>query len=97
MNTFYSWLTRSDGIATFNHPGDKSLSTDDPGFNWNDFAYVPAADDQMVGIEVYNSAKDYGLLPARARQGLAPRGDRRRGPRARPLRRLGRARARPRR
>jgi hypothetical protein len=59
MDTFYSWLTASDGIATFNHPGDKKLSTSDPAFNWNDFAYVPAADPQMVGIEVYNSASDF--------------------------------------
>ena len=67
MGTFYSWLTRplllgggSDGLATFNHPGDKKLSTSDPAYNWNDFAYAPAADDQMVGIEVYNSASDFG-------------------------------------
>ena len=67
MATFYSWLTLpaalgggSDGIATFNHPGDKKLSTSDPGFNWDDFAYVPAADDQMVGIETFNSASDFG-------------------------------------
>jgi hypothetical protein len=60
MSTFYGWLERSDGIATFNHPGDKKLSTSDPAYNWDDFSYVPAADRQMVGIEVYNSAKDYG-------------------------------------
>jgi hypothetical protein len=59
MDTFYDWLTHSDGIATFNHPGDKRLSTSDPAFNWNDFAYVPAADAQMVGIETYNSASDF--------------------------------------
>ncbi len=62
MDLFYSWLTgaASDGVATFNHPGDKKLSTSDPGYNWNDFAYVPAADRQMVGIETYNSASDFG-------------------------------------
>jgi hypothetical protein len=59
MSTFYGWLERSDGIATFNHPGDKKLSTSDPAYNWNDFAYVPAADAQMVGVEVYNSASDF--------------------------------------
>lgn len=66
MDSFYSWLTRptalgggSDGLATFNHPGDKKVSTSDPGYNWNDFAYVPSADDQMVGIETYNSASDF--------------------------------------
>jgi hypothetical protein len=67
MTTFYTWLTLppslgggADGIATFNHPGDKKLSTSDPGFNWDDFAYVPSVDDQMVGIETFNSAKDFG-------------------------------------
>jgi hypothetical protein len=67
MDAFYSWFTRaasldggSDGLATFNHPGAKSLSDDDPGFNWNDFAYVPEADTRMVGIEVFNDRRDYG-------------------------------------
>src|SRR4051795_3938284 len=62
MQTFYSWLTLvgADGLATFNHPGDKKLSTSDPGYNWDDFAYVAAADPQMVGIEVYNSDSDFG-------------------------------------
>jgi hypothetical protein len=67
MESFYSWLTRApslggggDGIATFNHPGAKSLDDRDPGFNWNDFAYVPAADDRMVGIEVFNDNDDFG-------------------------------------
>src|SRR4051812_22359814 len=62
MQSFYSWLTLvgTDGLATFNHPGDKKLSTSDPGYNWDDFAYVAAADPQMVGIEVYNSASDFG-------------------------------------
>jgi hypothetical protein len=67
MNFFYSWLTRplalgggADGLATFNHPGDKSLVDGDPGFNWNDFAYVAKADDRMVGIELYNTASEYG-------------------------------------
>jgi hypothetical protein len=59
LGTFWDWLNRSDGIATFNHPGGKSLSTSDPAFNWNDFEYVPAVDPKMVGIEVYNSASDY--------------------------------------
>src|SRR3954451_696625 len=67
MQTFYSWLTTpvalgggADGLATFNHPGDKKLSTSDPAYNWAAFAYVPAADDQMVAVEVYNSASDFG-------------------------------------
>jgi hypothetical protein len=67
MLPFYTWLTTpamlgggEDGLATFNHPGDKKLSTSDPAYNWDDFAYVPSADAQMVGIEVYNSASDFG-------------------------------------
>jgi predicted metal-dependent phosphoesterase TrpH len=67
MDGFYSWLTRptsldggADGLATFNHPGAKSLDDRDPGFNWNDFAYVPAADSRMVGIEVFNDRDDFG-------------------------------------
>jgi hypothetical protein len=66
LDAFWSWLGRapslgggSDGIATFNHPGAKSLSADDPAFNWNDFAYRPAADERMVGIEVFNDRRDY--------------------------------------
>ena len=71
MRTFWNWFTRpplaaggSDGIATFNHPGAKKIDfTGDPsqtGFNWNDFEYVPAADERMVGIEVFNDTNDYG-------------------------------------
>jgi glycerophosphoryl diester phosphodiesterase len=66
METFWSWFQRApslnggaDGLATFNHPGDKNLSTDDPGYNWNGFAYVPEADERMVGLEVYNGDRDY--------------------------------------
>jgi hypothetical protein len=67
MDAFYSWFGRaaslgggSDGLATFNHPGAKSLDDSDPAFNWNDFAYAPEADQRMVGIEVFNDHKDYG-------------------------------------
>jgi hypothetical protein len=67
METFWSWFTRptslgggDDGIATFNHPGDKCrLGRTDPTCDWNQFAYVPAADARMVGVELFNS-KDYG-------------------------------------
>src|SRR5438093_5601031 len=44
MDPFYTWFKTaaslgggSDGIATFNHPGPKSLDDSDPAFNWNDF------------------------------------------------------------
>jgi hypothetical protein len=67
LDLFYAWLSRpallgggADGLAIFNHPGDKKLSTDDPAYNWNDFAYDPAVDDRMVGVEVYNSGSDFG-------------------------------------
>ena len=70
MQSFYQWLLRrpelgggGDGLATFNHPGDKKLQVvgdQDPGANWDDFAYVPEADDRMVGIELYNTRDEYG-------------------------------------
>jgi hypothetical protein len=66
MSTFWDWFERPaslggglDGIGTFNHPGAKDMAPA-PGFNWNDFAYQPAADQRMVGIEVYNDKADYG-------------------------------------
>src|SRR3954451_11105086 len=67
MGSFYAWAKRSpelhgggDGLLTFNHPGDKSLSAADPAFDWNDFAYDPGLDDRMVGIELFNGTKDFG-------------------------------------
>jgi len=70
MATFWQWLaTRPelggglDGLATFNHPGAKKLQVvgdSDPGVNWDDFAYQPEADRQVVGLEVYNDDRDYG-------------------------------------
>jgi predicted metal-dependent phosphoesterase TrpH len=66
METFWDWFTRrpeqgggSDGLATFNHPGDKGIKPEDPAFNWNGFEYVPEADDRVVGLEVFNGGKDY--------------------------------------
>ncbi|MFN2539763.1 MAG: CehA/McbA family metallohydrolase [Mycobacteriales bacterium] len=74
--TFYDWLVRrpelgggSDGIATFNHPGAKDqlkAVRQQAGLpaevskNWNDFAYDPRVDDQMVGLEVFNDVDEYG-------------------------------------
>ncbi len=80
MDTFYNWFTRdpsllggSDGLATFNHPGGKSLEgqtnidgIDRESINWNDFAYVPAADDRMVGIELFNDFDEYDRYYAHA-------------------------------
>ncbi len=67
MNTFYEWFGRrpelgggADGIATFNHPGAKQLVDQDPTQNWNDFTYEAAADDRMVGVEVFNDDEDFG-------------------------------------
>lgn len=72
---FYQWLQRDpgpealagmgqaggggDGLAVFNHPGDKCLlGTEDAACNWNQFAHVPGADRQMVGIELFNGGRD---------------------------------------
>ena len=66
MSTFWKWFERPaslgggvDGIGTFNHPGAKDMEPL-PGLNWNDFAYEPAADERMVGIEVFNDKNEYG-------------------------------------
>lgn len=67
MEAFWQWFTRraevgggADGLATFNHPGLKQLVDEDPTQNWDDFTYVPAADERMVGIEVFNDVDEYG-------------------------------------
>ncbi|SDJ04054.1 hypothetical protein SAMN05421869_108246 [Nonomuraea jiangxiensis] len=72
MDRFYDWLTTTgkDGLAVFNHPGDKTLCgplrcdvRSDLGFGWEDFKYFPEADDQMAGIEVFNGGGDFGTPP----------------------------------
>jgi hypothetical protein len=75
MKAFYSWALRpaalgggSDGLLTFNHPGDKSTCgqlgvcepATDPGFDWEDFAYNAKLDPRMVGIETFNGGSDFG-------------------------------------
>ena len=70
MEDFWEWFLRSpsagggaDGLGVFNHPGQKDVSTEDPGRNWNDFAHVPSADGRMVGLEVFGSRdRDYGSV-----------------------------------
>ena len=66
MESFWEWFERrpalgggGDGLATFNHPGDKSVDDADPALNWNDFEYRAAADDRMVGLEVYNDDQSH--------------------------------------
>ena len=73
MDAFWQWFLRraeagggGDGLGTFNHPDDKKLHDADPFVNWNDFAYVPEADDRMVGIELYNTNRDYGSFYVKA-------------------------------
>ena len=72
LDTFYAWLTvlpmalggeaDSKSFVTFNHPGLKCfLGPSDPGCNWNQFRYVPAADPRVVGLEVFGYVNtDYG-------------------------------------
>lgn len=66
MGTFWQWFTRApslgggaDGLGTFNHPGAKDL---EPlaGRDWEDFRHVAAADERMVGIEVFNDRSEDG-------------------------------------
>lgn len=69
MQAFWQWFLRrpelgggGDGLGTFNHPDDKKLQVVgayDPDVNWENFAYVPAADDRMVAIELFNTNDDY--------------------------------------
>ncbi len=63
----------ADGLGTFNHPGRRELGELVPGgfispftpdsevegSDWNAFAHVPAADERMVGLELFNGS-DYG-------------------------------------
>lgn len=52
MNDFYRWLTRREGLGSFNHPGRE----------WGRFAEfeaAPAAVEQMVGLEMFNRTNDY--------------------------------------
>lgn len=50
----------SDGLAHFNHPGDKCQTKNDPSgatanlCDWNDYTLVPAAVERMFGMELYN-------------------------------------------
>lgn len=67
MDAFWEWFDRapglgggSDGLATFNHPGNKSLDDTDPALNWNNFEYRPEVDQRMVGLEVYNDNDEFG-------------------------------------
>jgi hypothetical protein len=75
MKQFYDWVAKpakqggaSDGLLTFNHPGDKSACgqlgvcapSADPGFDWRDFAYDARIDPLMVGIETFNGGSDFG-------------------------------------
>lgn len=54
----------ADGLAHFNHPGDKCLDAADPGCDWHDFALVPEAAGRMYGIELFNgSGGDDKYLP----------------------------------
>lgn len=74
MTPFYTWFTTpadlgggADGIATFNHPGDKcSLGRTDPTCDWNQYEYVAAADERMVAMELFNGTKAFDIYYARA-------------------------------
>jgi len=68
METFYNWFTRAtelngggDALAAFAHPGAKCrLNGYDNSFcDWNQFAFVPAADQRMFAIELFNYRDEY--------------------------------------
>jgi hypothetical protein len=52
MSRFYSWLTDRSGVASFNHPGREIGRFDNFGFS-------AAAQDQLVGLEMFNRRDDY--------------------------------------
>lgn len=74
MEPFYTWFTTApelgggaDGIATFNHPGDKCLlGRTDARCDWNQYAYVAEADERMVGIEMFNGSKSFDAYYVKA-------------------------------
>lgn len=54
----------ADGLAHFNHPGDKCLSESDAACDWYDLQLEPSAAERMFGMEIFNgSAKDERYLP----------------------------------
>jgi len=73
MVRFWQWFTYpaqfgggSDGLLSFNHPGREDAIESiveslggDPGFTFNDFRYVAAADYRTVGIEVFGKGSEY--------------------------------------
>jgi hypothetical protein len=73
MARFWEWFSYpaqfgggSDGLISFNHPGREdaieSIAENlggDPGFAFNDFRYVKAADFRTVGIEVFGKGSEY--------------------------------------
>jgi hypothetical protein len=75
MDVFWDWFTGpgSDALATFNHPGRREIGeivpggfitpftpdAEQPGSDWDAFRHVPAADERMVGMELFNGGGDY--------------------------------------
>ncbi|MEX1664173.1 hypothetical protein [Zhongshania arctica] len=73
MARFWQWFSYpaefgggSDGLLSFNHPGREDAIESiaesfggDPGFTFNDFRYVKAADYRTVGIEVFGKGSEY--------------------------------------
>ncbi|MGW2057718.1 CehA/McbA family metallohydrolase [Streptomyces sp. NPDC001840] len=52
MSALYNWLGSRDGVAGFNHPGREAGRFDN-------FAYVAAAREKMVSVEMFNRGDDY--------------------------------------
>jgi uncharacterized protein DUF3604 len=52
LDRLYDWLATSPGISGFNHPGRQRDRFDD-------FRYVPALRERMVGLEMFNQRDDY--------------------------------------
>lgn len=75
MDAFWAWFLTStslgggqDGLMIFNHPGREDTlhnvltqtpASGDPAYAFNDFAYIPAADYRVVGVEVFGKGDEY--------------------------------------
>lgn len=75
MDTFWEWFLRdpaldggADGLGVFNHPSREAHVFEDASDlkTFEDFRYVPEADERMIGVEAFNKSDDYSACFVRA-------------------------------
>lgn len=52
-----------DGLAHFNHPGDKCVDESDAACDWNAYAMQPDARERLFGMELFNRGRVDRYLP----------------------------------